>query len=472
MLIENAEIEGKSGFGIRIAEGRIRDCGSDLSARPGEARLDAAGGALLPGLHDHHLHLFALAAARASLDCGPPGLREADALASALADACRERAEDPGDSGWVRGVGYHESVAGDLDRHRLDAWTGGVPVRIQHRSGALWIVNTAGAERLELAAAGGQPGVEIDARGQPTGRLWRADGWLRDRLGPARPPSLGEASAALASFGVTGVTDATPHNGPAEVATLQRAREAGELRQSVLLMGGRDLPLQGAPGIETGALKVLLVEDALPDFETLRGTIEEVHRAGRTVAVHCVTRGELLFALETFADAGVMPGDRIEHAAVAPPSGVESLSALGLCVVTQPNFIAERGDVYATDVEVCDRPWLYRGQGFLNEDIALGGGTDAPFGDPDPWRAMRAAVDRRSQAGRLLGAGEALSPERALELFTSAPEAPGGPPRRLTAGVSADLVLLDRPWARAREDLSSQAVRATFCSGRAAFERD
>ncbi|WP_229758442.1 hypothetical protein [Peterkaempfera bronchialis] len=51
---------------------------------------------------------------------------------------------------WVRGVGYHESVAGPLDRDRLDALVAHRPVRVQHRSGALWILNSAGAALLGL----------------------------------------------------------------------------------------------------------------------------------------------------------------------------------------------------------------------------------------------------------------------------------------------------------------------------------
>lgn len=472
MLIENAEIEGESGFSVRIHGDRIAEIAPGLIAQRGEERLDALGAALLPGLHDHHLHLFALAASRTSLECGPPSVRDADGLAAALRAACSERLASGGDPGWIRGIGYHESVAGELDRQQLDRWTGSLPVRIQHRSGALWVVNSAGAERLQLHLRPRHPGIEVDRGGRATGRLFRADPWLRDRLGADPPPALGETSRTLASFGVTGFTDATPRNGAPEFESLQRARETGELLQSVLLMGSADLPAMQVPGLGTGALKLMLTETALPDFETLRRQVKQVHRRQRPVAMHCVTRAELLFALEIFSAAGVVPGDRIEHAAVAAPDGVDRLSDLGLCVVTQPNFIGERGDVYATDVEACDRRWLYRGEGFLAAGVALGGGTDAPFGDPDPWRAISTAVDRRSRSGRVMGAAEALTPERALGLFTSSATAPGGPPRRLASGGPADLCLLDRPWARAREELSSKTVRRTICSGRVAFARD
>ena len=472
MLIQNAEIEGKSGIGVRIEHGRVAAIGPTVSARPGERELDAKGGALLPGLHDHHLHLLALAASRDSLDCGPSAVTKEDELAAALNDCCEGHLSAKGPPAWVRGIGYHESVAGDLDRDRLDRWTRSVPVRIQHRSGALWIVNSAAIDRLDLEGDSAPAGVERDRNGRATGRLWRIDSWLRDRLGRQPPPDLGDTGAALARFGVTGCTDATPHNGADEFELFRRAHEAGELPQSILLMGGPDLPTQEAPGISTGALKLLLDESALPGFETLRQQVHDAHDRQRPVAVHCVTRAELLFALELFDAAGAIPGDRIEHAAVAPPDGIERLSALGLCVVTQPNFILERGDVYATDVDAGDRPWLYRGEGFLDGGVALGGGTDAPFGDPDPWQAMRAAVDRRSRGGRLFGAREVLGPERALALFTSPAAAPGAPPRRLAVGAPADLCLLDRPWSEAREKLSSQAVRATICAGRVAFSRD
>jgi predicted amidohydrolase YtcJ len=183
------------------------------------------------------------------------------------------------------------------------------------------------------------------------------------------------------------------------------------------------------------------------------------------VAFHCVTRAELVLALAALESAGVERGDRIEHASVAPPELVKLLAERRVSVVTQPGFVHERGDAYLSDVEPAEVRWLYRGRGFLEAGVPLGGGSDAPFGEADPWIAMRAAVDRRSAGGDTLCSDEALSPEEALALFTSPPEAPGGPPRRIEVGAPADLCLLDRPWSRARRTLSRAAVRATLIGG-------
>ncbi len=237
-------------------------------------------------------------------------------------------------------------------------------------------------------------------------------------------------------------------------------------------MGGAALPDVQSDPLARGALKLILTEDALPDPDELAETIACSHAEDRPVAIHCVTRAELVVAVAAFAAAGARAGDRIEHAAVAPPEVTHELARLPLTVVTQPNFVRERGDAYLAEVEPRDRPWLYRCRGWLEAGVSLGGGTDAPFGDPDPWRAMAAAVERRSESGVVLAADEALAPERALALFTSHPGDPGGPPRGVREGAPADLCLAAVPWRKLREDLSSRHVRVTFRSGQAVFRAD
>lgn len=457
-MIVAAELEGRAAVDVRLAAGRVVEVGVGLRRERGEAQLEAAGGALLPGLHDHHIHLLALAASGASLQCGPPEVASVDVLARSLGGSGPT-------SGWLRGVGYHESVAGPLDRDILDRWVPDRPVRIQHRSGALWMLNSAAIECLGLDAGADACGVERDSDGRCTGRLFGLDGWLRVRLGDAEIPSLRSVGRRLAAFGVTGVTDATASNCAAELAAFERATEAGELPQRVLAMGSAELAPSQHARVGLGAVKLVLAENRLPDFEALGAAIEHAHGRSRNVAIHCVTRVELVFALAAFSAAGVRAGDRLEHASVAPPDCLEQMARLGLTVVSQPGFLHQRGDAYAVEVEPRDRPWLYRGSGFLAAGVALAGGSDAPFGPPDPWLAMRAAVDRRSAGGRTLAAREALTPEQALHLFLGAPGAPGAGARRVRVGAAADLCLLDRGWQSARDDLSSDRVAATWCAG-------
>ena len=147
-----------------------------------------------------------------------------------------------------------------------------------------------------------------------------------------------------------------------------------------------------------------------------------------------------------------------------------SLDAACLTVVTQPNFIAERGDDYLRDVPSADHAHLYRCRGFLDAGIPLGGGTDAPFGNPDPWAAMQAAVHRRTVAGRAIGTTEALTPEQSLALFTTPLDDPGGTTRRIEVGAPADLCVLGRAWGEVRSSLNVSDVVATVREGSTTYD--
>ncbi len=459
LLIRGAEIEPARVVDVRIVNGCIGEIETRLAPESGEDVVEARGGALLAGLHDHHIHLFALAAAKTSVVCGPPAVADREGLARALGQA---RAEQ----GWIRGIGYHESVAGDLDRAQLDTLAAkDIAIRIQHRTGAMWILNSAAIDALDLSGEVLPEGFECDAKGDPTRRVYDQDAWLRGRLGAKGVPDLSTVGRELAACGVTAVTDATPDKDATALQALADAVTRGALPQRVVAMGGLGLTEpEGAP-IETGAVKIMLRERALADFDGLVETIRRAHAQARGAAFHCVTRAELVMAVGALRAAGVSACDRIEHASVAPPELTALVAELGVVVVTQPGFIYERGDIYLRDVDPVDRPWLYRGRGFLAEGVALGGATDAPYGEADPWCAIRAAVDRRTRGGATLGVQEKLTPERALGLFTSPLESPGTPRPPLGVGDEADLCLVDLPWRDFREQLSREHVVCTIARG-------
>lgn len=340
---------------------------------PAIARASAAG---RRGVHDHHIHLFAAAAALASARCGPPEVTDRAGLAAALAGAT------PDARGWVRGVGYHESVAGPLDRLALDACAASGPVRVQHRSGQLWMLDSRAVAALGLDDPRcTAPGVERDGAGRATGRLFRADSWLRARLGPSPAPSLAPLGARLAACGVTAVTDATPDNGPAEVAAFAAAQARGELPPRVVVMGTLALSeVAPPPGIEIGAVKIHLAEAALPGPDLLAEWVCAAHARERNVAIHCVTRAELVLALAALDAAGVRAGDRLEHVHVAPPECVGWIARLGLTACVQPALAAARRAEWERETDPRDRPWLAPFAALAGVGIPLLAGSDAPYG--------------------------------------------------------------------------------------------
>jgi len=454
LFLHDVEVGGAR-VDVRCDTGHVRAVGPRLAPGPGDRVVDGDGAALIPGLHDHHIHLLAAAAALHSVQVGPPGVHSPDDFAAVLAGADAHLC--PG--AWLRGVGYHESVAGHLDRDAIDAVVAHRPVRIQHRSGALWMFNSKACEVLGLATAGAA--AETDGRGRCTGRLFRGDAWLATKTVTEGPPDLAGLGRLLAGYGVTGVTDATSSSDGGWLDVLASAA----MPQRITAMGGLALSQHPfPPQVLAGPVKIVLNEADLPGADALAGEIALAHERGRAVAIHIVSRESLVLGLVAWEMAGARSGDRIEHGSVIPLELTGRLAALGLTVVTQPNFVAERGGDYRRDVDRVDQADLYRCASLRRAGVRIAGGTDAPFGRPDPWRAIDAAIHRRFPGGEL-NASEALTPERALGLFLGPPEDPGGGSRRVAPGAPADLVLLWAPLDDTLCDASASSVRTTIIGG-------
>jgi predicted amidohydrolase YtcJ len=433
MLIQRATLLDGTTTDIRLDE-RITQVAAELPQQPSEQVFDAAGATVIPGLHDHHVHLRSAAAALTSTRVGPAEVHNREDLARALRTATVRS------DGWIRAVGYHEAVAGPLDRAVLDELSPAVPVRVQHRSGVLWTLNSAGLERVGL-------------EDHPDGRLRSSDRSWSDTL-QRDDTSLADVSRQLCGYGVTGVTDATPDFEVGDIVKLIEAHRRGELRQRVNCL---------APGKR-------ILHDAELDLDELTGWIAGRHAQDAPVALHCVTAAQLAVTLSALRSAGTHPQDRIEHAAVVPDDNVVDLANLGVTVVTQPNFVAERGDQYLADVPAREQHELWRLASLLRAQVPVALSTDMPFGHSDPWAVTRAAVHRTAASGAVLGADECVSAREALTMFFGKASRPTEP-RRIEPGQPGDLVVLGASPTEVLEELDSGMVSATVIAGEVVYAR-
>lgn len=418
MLIKGGQLIDGRYTDIRLAD-RILEVGDALRAAPGEEVIDAAGKTVIAGLRDHHVHLRAAAAADESVLVGPSAVTSLGQLRQVLSTA------RPDGQGWVRAVGYHDSVAGPLDRAVLDTLRSDVPIRVQHRSGAMWFLNSAALSAVGLPL-------------HPDGRVQSSDPRWAQAV-EHRGVSLASLSRELAGYGVTGVTDATPGLEP---------DSPGEFFQRIHYL---------APG------KRILHDDDL-DLDALTNWITTTHADGHAAAIHCVTAAQLVVTLAAYRAAGVRRGDRIEHAAVVPADAVAHIADLGLVVVTQPNFVAERGDAYLAEVDPVDLEGLWRLGSLLRAGVRAALSTDFPFGHRDPWAAMRAAVSRKTRSGSPLGANEAVSPLQALRMFQGTASQPDLP-CAVDEGQPADLCVLGGSPADVLAHLDAEMVTTTIVGG-------
>ncbi|HEY7066055.1 MAG TPA: amidohydrolase family protein [Chloroflexota bacterium] len=483
---------------------------------PDTVVVDAAGGVAVPAFHDAHLHLLSYARVATRLDCRD--VRDLATLRARL--GAHARALPPG--AWVRAWGYDEARLREErhpDRHDLDAVVPDRPVRLQHRSLHLDVLNTAALRALGLldnapsvtGPAARSPNelrsdiqltddsaaaIERDpTNGTPTGRLYHAGALLRACV---PRPAEGELAAAvraasdrLLAWGVTSVQDASHTNGPAEWALFARlaARGALGLRVSFVTRDALTLALSqgkreqdGVPRLLLGPVKIML-DEATSDPAVVRVAVAAAHAAGRAVAIHAVSEAEVALALDALAAARGYGGDpvrpplpdRIEHGAVIPDAWLAELGALGVMVVGQPALVGERGDVYRAAYPSEQHGWLHRAGSLLRASVGYAVGSDAPVMEPAPLLALHALRQRRAPDGAVLGPAERLGLDDALAALTLGPARAVGADGwlgRLRPGMIADIAVLDPDvLANDSAEAARRPVRLTLTEGRVVWQR-
>ena len=456
MLIKNAEIGGELfdiRFGPKIESVHPTPLGDDGAEYPDprdkpSVVVNMHGCALLPGLHDHHMHYFAASAVRSSVDCHAAKVKNKAALQLTLQQL-------PGE-GWIRGVNYHESIAGSLDRFAIDKFVSDRPVRIQHSSGKFWMLNSFACVLLDLENLH-HDGVERKRDGEVSGRIFRLDAWLRTALQSENTDVDLSLAEEMLSCGITSFTDASFTNAEHD------RRGFRQLPQSVYMMGDKTL--------QTGHYKIMLDEERLPDLDELVLDIKAAHERNRPVAFHCVSRIELLIAINALEQSGCHEHDRIEHGAMIPADILSCLQSMGLLVVTQPGFLADRGERFRGALTPEELPDLYRYRSLIDAGVKVVASSDAPYGPLDPWQVIHAGSRRLTEGGIVLGGRECVSVHDVLHGYLTHPLNPAGPQRRISEGEDATFILLNSPLDRALRNPMDVKVDATYIGGELVYQR-
>jgi predicted amidohydrolase YtcJ len=160
-----------------------------------------------------------------------------------------------------------------------------------------------------------------------------------------------------------------------------------------------------------------------PPQEEVNRMALDCHRAGFQLAFHAVAQSHVegaVRALEYVNRHSKVVGQRhrIEHCGECPPGLLERLKKLGCVIVTQPPFIYYSGERYLATVAQSQLPWLYRIKAPLESGVMVAGSSDTPVVPGNPLVGVYAAVTRQAESGQTLLPEEAISPHRALALYT------------------------------------------------------
>jgi len=490
---------------VAVRAGRIiRVSTNDVVRRlvgPATEVTDLAGGMLLPGFHDSHIHI--LIGVATEDDCDLLRLASQAEVEARLREC--QALPGYGPERWVRGGGWSEWLWPDANpgKAQLDALFPDRPVYLESSFGhAAWVNSRA----LALAGVGRATrdppdGVIVrdPATGEPGGTLRDAAMLLvKHKL----PPLTLEQRLASVRAGITlahgvGITSVIEPGLDAElIAPVIALADAGELdlrvRASLSPLAwqpgafddGVFAFLEGRgqwrrPGLDVDSVKIYMdgvveygtgallepYDDARHGLGPRFYTQEQVNRyftrfdaMGLAIHVHAVGDAGIRMALDGFAAmrAANGPSDNrhhIVHVQLVDPADRPRFGELGIAATFQPLWTYPDPAALELDVPMIGErrtQEMYPIASLAKRGARIAAGSDYFVTDLNPLHAIEAAVTRQdpyTNAGPVLNAGERVDLATMIAAYTIQGAWLTGLEKEqgsIEAGKRADFVMLDR----------------------------
>jgi predicted amidohydrolase YtcJ len=510
---------------VAVADGRILAVGGTAEVEdlkgPATRVIDLQGRCVTPGIYDAHMHLLPYGLALGEVNVKANEVTSLRGIQERVGD--RARSLPPGS--WVIGRGYDQGRL-DVRRHPsrddLDQVAPDHPVFVKRTCGHMAVVNSRGLETAGIGPETPDPpgGVIFRENGRPTGLLAETALDLVTQVIPGHSPeALMQAIQAggrlCLSQGITSVMDAAVGmtQGWDDFAVYQELRRTDRLplRVNLCLLGGPEgivekaygegavtgtgdewltvgpvkLFLDGGTGGKTAAMMEPYMGGGLGVLRMKQPDLDEAvamyHRMGYQLAPHAIGDLAIGMVVEALGKAlSDMPAQgrrhRIEHCGCPTPYQLDRMKALGLCPVGQAVFLYEFGDVFLENLGPSRMAQAYPFRRWAEMGLRPPASSDAPVCDPRTMVNLYAMVTRRSEKGTLLGEGETLAREEALEAMTANGAYASfseGIKGSLAPGMAADMAVWNRDLLQAEpeEILHEAKADLTIVDGRVAFDR-
>ena len=505
----------------------VDEAGLDV---PGATEVDLAGGLLLPGFVDAHVHPVQGGLERVRCDLSEGHTRE-----EYLRTVAEYAAAHP-DLPWILGGGWAMAAfpGGTPTAADLDAVVPDRPVFLPNRDHHGAWVNTRAMQIAGIGPDSPDPAhgrFERDVDGRPTGTLHEGAMAVVSRHCPATTDEenyrgLLEGQRYLHSLGVTAWQDAIlgAYAGADDASpTYLRAATSGDLSGTVVgaLWWDRERGEEQVPELverrerfshgrlRAGSVKIM--QDGVAENWTaalsepyldrcghagdnrghsfveeaaLRSAVHRLDAEGFQVHVHCIGDRAVRETLDAFEglDRSRDLRHHIAHLQLIRPEDVPRFAALGVAANMQALWACL--DDQMTDLTLPflgpERGrWQYPFGDLARAGAALACGSDWPVSTPDPLAAIHVAVNRWAYGEEGPAGSEPFLPEQALTpeaAFAAYTAGSTWVNHRDDAGVLrpgavADLAVLDRdPFGGPPEEIGAARVASTWVDGRPVFE--
>ena len=517
---------------LATREGKIIFTGSKAAAMKrfeGKAEeVDLKGKTMLPGFIDGHAHFSNFSSQAIGAQILPPpdaGANNMDAIVRILKEW--NTPENRALTGWIFGAGFDDSVLEEKrfpTKHDLDQVTTEFPIMIIHISGHFAAVNSKGLELLNITSETKNPEGGLIRRengNEPNGVLEElaAIPYYAKALTPKTKEAANmffESGQNMAlSFGYT-----TAQEGRAMLENhdmLANAAEAGKLKLDVVSyvdylfvdtlmhtkwnskkydkkyrIGGMKLTLDGSPQGRTawrtqpyllppdGAKKGYLGYPAIPQDSVLESLYRKAFANNWQVQTHANGDAAMDQMIRTMrkVSSEFEKKDRrnvLIHGQYVREDQLDAYKELDIIASLFPLHTYYWGDWHKQIIgdELGNK--ISPTRTALNKGLRITIHTDAPVALPNLMRMVGITVERKSRSGKLIGAGEKLTPYEALKGITewsAYQHFEENKKGTIENGKLADLVILDKnPLKVAEKDIKNIVVLETIKEGISVYKK-
>ncbi|RYB92099.1 amidohydrolase [Nocardioides oleivorans] len=512
---------------VLVEGGRIIAIGHDV-APIGARVVDVAGGLLLPGFTDAHVHPIQGGLERLGCD-----LSELPVDSAAYLAHVRAYAHDHPDRPWIQGGGWAMAAfpGGLPTASALDEVVADRPAALVNRDHHGAWVNTRALEVAGITRDTPDPHdgrIERDADGEPTGCLHEGAMDLLAGVAPVADDDemyagLMEGQRHLHSLGITGWQDAivgTYSNMRDGGPTYARAADTGDLTGTVVgaLWWDRGRGEEQVADLVAkrgdysrgrfAATSVKIMQDGVAENGTaalvepyldrcghattntgisfvdpvdLRRHVRALDAHGFQVHVHGLGDRGVREALDAFEGTDPRRRHHIAHLQLVHPDDVRRFADLGVAANLQALWACLDEQMTELTIPFLGEERARRQYPFGDLHRAgarLVAGSDWPVSTPHPLAAIHTAVHRTSYDEPAPAGTEPFLPEQALPIEVAFAAYTSGSAwvnhrddaGRVAVGAVADLVVLDRDPFAMPDEIGAARVRSTWVDGECVFE--
>ena len=517
---------------IAVKDGIISAIGKSAELSAGATEIiDLKGAVLLPGFVDPHAHPLMYGQMMDWVDVGPSKAKNITQIIEILK---REEAALPAGVP-LRAFGYeHRNL--EEGRHPtkedIDQISTTREIYVMNASGHGGAVNTLVLEKSAITAKTPDPkggAFERDASGNPTGVIWDAACDILTGDAGVKVTNHGpnfhlpdqqwiltqqflKAQEEFIKFGVTSIGDAQVSSREfdtyldvqqkkllkarysmyiisSEMEQANSFRENKSIDSMLLTAGGIKMYADGTLGGWTAYFPEGYKNDAsrkgqlYHDAEEFSLIFQQCAKKGFDIAIHAqsptaiqmiITATRELKKLEGFAKSPII---RVEHCGLPTPDQIKDLAQLGIVAVSQPIHHHNWGDgvVSALGGDVGSR-FNPLGE-FVQNQLVFALSSDAPVGNPNPFEAIAAAMDRTTIHGTKLGDDDLrIDAQTALFAHTMGGAIALGKQDEIGSiekGKYADFITVDQnPLSCDSSQMRQIKVQATYTGGEKVFDRN